>query len=543
MFSSRETYRPSGRVSWGRLALWLALSLPLALLAGGTLWAAFRGGFYVLFFIPLVAGLLAGGAAWLTVSAGRCRNRWVGAAVGLVAGLIAFVSSYQFDLAHEAGLGHLHRLDLLPGYVRLRVETDRLGRIRRTPAGPGPPAAEAGRPSHQVFAWMMLLLDGLCVGAVPVVLGWARASRPFSESEGRWLHEHRLTLEPEDARAMADALDRGDAEELAEGARPIPSQPVSRYGEARLYYLPYERDTPVYLTLRIVDARPWTPRAWPERLATRVRLTGDEAFALAERLRLPGAGFGALDVVPVLDQPRRAAPAAAIEDLPPDGAGQVLNRRVIVALLVLAVAPLELALLVAVGLGVAVGLYWSDLPGEAKLGAAGVALAGLVAGCVLTVRYGDGVVARIQRRLLAAAVRQRPGALVHPDDPDAVCVGVVPRKNWGRLMLEAAEDVGLLKIDPGRRELLFEGVRQRWRIPGDSIESCELEEFTIGPPGPNKNNVFLLAVLRVSRDGGVWEAPLRPTQTTLRQPTAEARHQRCRQLRRRVREELLGSPA
>jgi hypothetical protein len=31
---SRETYRSSGRVDWGRLAVGLALSLPLALLAG-----------------------------------------------------------------------------------------------------------------------------------------------------------------------------------------------------------------------------------------------------------------------------------------------------------------------------------------------------------------------------------------------------------------------------------------------------------------------------------------------------------------------------
>ena len=122
-------------------------------------------------------------------------------------------------------------------------------------------------------------------------------------------------------------------------------------------------------------------------------------------------------------------------------------------------------------------------------------------------------------------------------------VGVVPRQNWGRVMLEDCQDVGLLKTDPGRRELLFEGARQRWRIPADSIESCELEEYTVGPPGPNRNNVFLLAVLRVSRDGGAWEAPLRPGQTTLLAPTAEAKRQRCRQLRQRIRKDLLGSPA
>jgi hypothetical protein len=150
---------------------------------------------------------------------------------------------------------------------------------------------------------------------------------------------------------------------------------------------------------------------------------------------------------------------------------------------------------------------------------------------------------RTRRRWLAAAIRQRPGALVEPDDPDAVYVGVVPRQNWGRLMLENCQDVGLLKTDPARRELLFEGVRQRWRIPADSIESCELEEYTVGPPGPSNQNVFLLAVLLVSRDGGTWEAPLRPMQTSLLAPPAEAKRQRCRQLRRRIQQELLGGPA
>jgi hypothetical protein len=543
MLSSRETYRPSGRVNWGRLALGLVLSSPLALLAGGILDAVFRGGLYVVFLVPLFAGLLAGGAAWLTVSAGRCRNRWVGAAVGLVAGLVGLVSSYQFDLAWEAGPEHLYRLDLLPAHVRHRAESDSFGLFLRTPAVPGQPPANLIRPTRLVFAWMMLAADGLCVAGLAVSLGWMRAFRPFSETGGRWLHEHLFYLDPEDARAMADALAEGEPEELADAARPVPRALASRYGEARLYYLPYEPNTPVFLTLRIVDGRPWS-HGLPTRLATRVRLTQDEAAALAEELRLPGAKFGVLDVLPVPDRPSREAPAAAIDDVPPDDAGKALAGRAVASSLVLALLPLELALLIAVGLGIAVGLHWSDLGGGAKLGAAVAALAGLVAGCVLTVRYGDGLTARLRQRRLAAAIRQRGDALVHPDDRDAVYVGVVPRKNWGRLMLEDCEDIGLLKIDARRRELLFEGARQRWRIPADRIASCELEEYTVGPTSPdNKSNVFLLAVLRVSRDGDAWEAPFRPMQTTLVAPTAEAKRQRCRQLRRRVLEELLGSPA
>jgi hypothetical protein len=357
---SRESYRSSGRVDWGRLAVGLALSLPLALLAGCGLWAAYRGGFYVWFFIPLIAGALTGGTGLVAVSAGRCRNRWVGAAVGLLAGLVALVSSYQFDLTLGAGPGSLYRLDLLPGYVRHRIETDQVGRLLRTPPDPRQPAVQAGQPPRTGFGWFTFVFETLCVLGIPVSLAWSRASRPFSEEEGRWLHEQRLSVEPEDAREMAAALDEGDAEALAEYARPIPLQAVSKRGEVRLYYLLHKPDTPVYLTLRIVDTRPWS-HGWPRKLATRVRLTADEALALAERLRLPGAGFGALNVLPVPDQPRRAAPAAAIEDLPPDAAAKVLNRRVLTALLVIGLVPLELAVLIAVGLGVAVGLHWSDL--------------------------------------------------------------------------------------------------------------------------------------------------------------------------------------
>ena len=137
------------------------------------------------------------------------------------------------------------------------------------------------------------------------------------------------------------------------------------------------------------------------------------------------------EVEPVVEQPRRAAPAAAIEDLPPDEAGKVLNRRVFVLLTVIALAPLVLALLVAVGLGVYVGLNWSDLGVVAKAFAAVGAVAGLAGALAFTVLYAEYLPTRIQQRLLAAAVRQRPGALVQPDDADAVYVGVVPRRNWG----------------------------------------------------------------------------------------------------------------
>jgi hypothetical protein len=277
-----------------------------------------------------------------------------------------------------------------------------------------------------------------------------------------------------------------------------------------------------------------------KKLATRVLLSEDEAAALAKRLRLPGAKLGPLEVERVLDQPARGAPAVTIEDLPPAEAGKTLKRPVLITLTAIALVPLALALVVAIGLGIYIGLYWSELGAAAKEAAVAVALTALVAGFMLSVRYGDGLAIRVQQRLLAATVRQRPSALVQPDDPDAVYVGIVPRENWGRVMLDTATDNGLLKIDPRRRELLFEGDQQRWRIPAESILSCELDQYALGgQPQPNEYNIIPLVVLRVNRDAKVWEAPLSPMRITLTRPTIEARRRRCRALYKQIQEELL----
>ena len=267
---------------------------------------------------------------------------------------------------------------------------------------------------------------------------------------------------------------------------------------------------------------------------------GRRGGRLAERVRLPGAKLGPLDVEPVFDQPIRGAPAVAIEDLPPAEAGKTLTRSILITLTIIALMPLALALVLAVGLGVYLGLHWSDLGIAAKAAAVAVAGAGLIGALFLTVRYGDGISARLRQRMLAATLRKRPSALVQPDDPDAMYVGIVPRENWGRVMLDTATDNGLMRIDPRRRELLFEGDRQRWRIPAASIVSCDLDQYALGgPPQPSQYNVIPLVILRANRDGKVWEAPLSPQRTTLSRPTIEARRRRCRELQQQIREELL----
>src|SRR5262249_853269 len=46
---------------------------------------------------------------------------------------------------------------------------------------------------------------------------------------------------------------------------------------------------------------------------------------------------------------------------------------------------------------------------------------------------------------------------------------VVPRINWGKVMIENASDIGFLELNKKRRELIFEGDRERYWIPVESI--------------------------------------------------------------------------
>src|SRR5262249_5594854 len=132
----------------------------------------------------------------------------------------------------------------------------------------------------------------------------------------------------------------------------------------------------------------------------------------------------------------------------------------------------------------------------------------LVVTLVLTAKYADYLAMRVQQSWIVSAIRRRGNAHVDPDDADAFYVGLIPRKNWGKIMAENAEDIGYAKIDPLRRVLLFEGDRQRWTIPAASIEACEMAEFCVGPVGPDDGNVFAVAVLKANVGGRVWEAPL-----------------------------------
>jgi hypothetical protein len=148
----------------------------------------------------------------------------------------------------------------------------------------------------------------------------------------------------------------------------------------------------------------------------------------------------------------------------------------------------------------------------------------------------------LSNRYLRGVVRRefprRGTHVVDPNDPEALFVEIVPKLNWGKVKLETASDVGFLRMDKERREILFEGDKEYWRIPASAVTSCEVEVFVEGQ-GSHAATKLYYTVLRAQHPDGFWEAPIRKRGNTGIFASGK-RRRRAEELRRKILE-LRGS--
>jgi hypothetical protein len=71
------------------------------------------------------------------------------------------------------------------------------------------------------------------------------------------------------------------------------------------------------------------------------------------------------------------------------------------------------------------------------------------------------------------AIDLRPDAIVRASDPSAVYVEVIPRERWTEIIPDRASDGGFIRVDEPHGVVLFEGIKQRYCIPGSAIQLCE----------------------------------------------------------------------
>jgi hypothetical protein len=197
---------------------------------------------------------------------------------------------------------------------------------------------------------------------------------------------------------------------------------------------------------------------------------------------------------------------AEITAVPRNEAGRVLNPLNIWIAVALTLLPIAVGLIGGIG-----GLVIAACVFSRSAVAAGVfAVAGLACGIgsvFALVSFQHVLASRFLRWKTCHAFAGRLDPLVRPDDPEAGFVDFLPRSHWGQNMLEPATDVGFLKIDRPRRELLLEGDLKRYRIPFEAVADCQIEEYALGRE-QWEADLHFVTVLTVETSTGPREVPL-----------------------------------
>jgi hypothetical protein len=233
---------------------------------------------------------------------------------------------------------------------------------------------------------------------------------------------------------------------------------------------------------------------------------------MAQRIPALGAvaerqGGSVRDAAAQLEASRPAVTAAAAMRTTPASqpAGKVLTRRNIISANLAAAAPIlsiVLAAVIAVVTGATLGSLESARTVIIVVGAVGLVV---IVGLVLSLK---DMGSRYMRWKCVELFSMRTDCIVSPDDPDALFVSIVPLPHLPKIMLEEATDIGFLKPDMSRKEILFEGDRQRYRIPAGAVDVCSLASHVQGAGEAQVTRYYLH--LRARTDEGNWENAILP---------------------------------
>lgn len=143
-------------------------------------------------------------------------------------------------------------------------------------------------------------------------------------------------------------------------------------------------------------------------------------------------------------------------------------------------------------------------------------------------RLSNGYIMAVARR----EIKRRPDAILEPGG-DSQYVSIIPRENWNRGTFKSSKDTGFLTVDASRREIRFEGDKERYRIPVDALLSCDIVKSvylsTAKPTAPG----YFMVVLQAQTASGVLDAPVAPT-TSGSIFKSKARQQAADALRKRI---------
>jgi len=522
-------------VSWGSFSAFYALTLLVAALLSWAMYASFAAGWYIMVVMPAIAALLVSAMLTMTIRVGKCRKPLAAGIGGIIAGTVLYLGSYYCGMVALTGVENAWRVNLLPAYLTWRMQTD----LHRNVGRPDPGGGE--REPDPVMNWIFFGLEFATVLWLTGLLVRRRAMKPFCERCDAWKQQDLNTYPPGNGETIRQWLEAGELGKLASVPTYTPSGKQKRFTSVSVESCAAGQSDdpcPVYFAVKDVsmggsisafqrfDGSPGKLRV------PRIELTPIEVEALApvfHRLQHSRqksvSAFAASEglVNPSIPAVFGGSAVIDVQPVPEGEARRVLNASSIAITNVLVLMTLVVFFGSIAGFGY--GIHVSNIlevldhkarPEPARM-ALGLGLSALSALFAFITGYvglrnasAPGNIYFQRRARHYFGMRVSPIVdLTRPSDEPRFFVEVVPRNNWGKLMLETASDIGFLEVDGRRREIRFEGDRERYRIPATAITGCTVQQV----PAADGKIIYHMVVLSGSTREGSWEAPFCKRQT------------------------------
>jgi len=479
--------------------------------------------------VPLFTALGLAAMVVLAVKKGHCRSRLLGGLLGCVTGIIVYLGYYYIAMVHDLGLESADNFALLPKYnIEFRMKTNV---IKDVGAPDHDRNEDKPRPDRPYFNWAFFALEFGLIVCIPSGGGFRWSRRPYCERCQSWMKRESTTFKPEVGPGFVEALRLGSVQSLA-ALFTSPQKPGVPHSAVAVDYCPTlqqstSADCPIYMSVKQVKsaAKGVTMDSFEQSkgkmLVRQTLVTREEIAALLPRFASleKAAGTTAAEALKKLQVEIKSGPVtqimADVKPVDPLYAGKVLTKKN--ALIGTAIMLLGLAgVFVPIGLGALGGfLAFPDHPPAGGVPIAlklfggtliGVAILIFTGNMIMIFTVPDYFATRFITRLTLREFGRRSNPLVSSADTGAFFVQVIPRANWGKLKLDDASDIGFLRADPGRCELLFEGDKECYRIPGAAITSCEIETFISGEGTHGATKLFRV-VVQANHSSGFWEVP------------------------------------
>lgn len=138
-----------------------------------------------------------------------------------------------------------------------------------------------------------------------------------------------------------------------------------------------------------------------------------------------------------------------------------------------------------------------------------VVLGGFMLATQVTERFATASMSQGLERMVKSQIAKRDGVQVDVAGPDLMPVEVFERDQFDKAIQKILE-MGYIQPDRKRNRLVFEGKKERWQLPSESIRSLVLEEVQCGTPGQSMTGeIKYYVVIHFATAGGDKELGLR----------------------------------